>query len=38
MSLIPIDLTQLQLGLCLPLLGMDETAQTGSDNTTLHTR
>ena len=31
MSFIPIDLAQLQLGLCLQLLGMDEMAQNGSD-------
>ena len=33
--LIPMDLVQLQLGLCRQLLGMDEMAQNGSDNTTL---
>jgi len=38
MNLIPIDLAQLQLGLCLPLLGMEEMAQIGSDNMTLHMR
>jgi hypothetical protein len=34
-NLIPIDLIQLQLGLCLLLLGMDEMAQNGSDKMTL---
>lgn len=30
-----IDLVQLQLGLCLQPLGMDEMAQNGSNNMTL---
>lgn len=38
MNLTPIDLVQLQLGLCLPLLGMDEMAQNGSNNVSLPIR
>lgn len=37
-NLIPIDLVQLQLGLCLQLLGMDEMAQYGSNKVTLPIR